>query len=247
MERPIDAEAAEWVDRQLATALRADAECVPDTEHGVDRLRRLRAERQLQRRRRTWSAIGLAAAIVLVVTLPPTRVYATRCIDACVAGGQFVLAKLRPSEEKLSISYQERIAAPDFVLEDSTGRLVRLSDHQGQVVLLNFWATWCNPCRVEVPWFIEFQRTYGHKGFTVIGVSLDEDGWTPILPYIAKQRVNYPIVLGKNDILQAYGGLDTLPTTLIIDRRGRVAATHLGLVSKSVYEQGIEAALDEPK
>jgi hypothetical protein len=81
----------------------------------------------------------------------------------------------------------------------------------------------------------------------VIGVSLDEDGWMPVLPYLAEQGVNYPVVLGKIDVLQAYGGLDSIPTTLIIDRRGRVAAIHLGLVSKSVCEREIVAALHEAR
>ena len=114
-------------------------------------------------------------------------------------------------------------------------------------MVLNFWATWCNPCRLEIPWFVEFQRAYDAKGFSVIGVSVDEDGWTPVLPYVTKQKINYPIVLGKNDVLQAYGGLESLPTTLIIDRQGRVAATHVGLVSRSVFERDIKAALSEPE
>lgn len=114
-------------------------------------------------------------------------------------------------------------------------------------MVLNFWATWCNPCRLEIPWFVEFQRAYNARGFRVIGVSMDEDGWSPVLPYVTEQKINYPIVLGKNDVLQAYGGLESLPTTLIIDRRGRVAATHVGLVSKSVYERDIKAALSEPE
>ena len=247
MEKQIDSKTAEWVDQKLTRAFQTPGEYAPDTELGLHRLRHLSAERQLQRRRRTQVAFGLAIVAALALTLPPTRVYATRCIEACVEGGQFVLAKLRPNERKFSISHDQRLEAPDFALEDSAGKSIRLSDYKGQVVLLNFWATWCNPCRIEIPWFIEFQRTYGSKGFTVIGVSLDEDGWTPVLPYIGKSGINYPIALGKNDVVQAYGGLDSLPTTLIIDRRGRVAATHLGLVSKQVYEEGIVAALDEAR
>jgi thiol-disulfide isomerase/thioredoxin len=247
MAKPIDSETAEWVDRQVAAALQPAAELAPDTEHGLRRLRRSSAERQLQRRRQMSAAVGLTIAMALAIALPPTRVYATRCIEACVEGGQFVLTKLLPNQKRLSVSHQERSEAPDFALEDAAGELVRLSEHKGQVVLLNFWATWCNPCRLEVPWFIEFQRTYGPEGFTVIGVSLDEDGWMPVLPYLAEQGVNYPVVLGKIDVLQAYGGLDSIPTTLIIDRRGRVAATHLGLVSKSVYERDIVAALHEAR
>ena len=122
MERPIDSETAEWVDRHLAAALQADVECPTDTEQGLSRLRRLNAKRQLRRHRRTWAVIGLTVATVLLATLPPTRVYATKCLEACIAGGEFVLAKLRPGEKKLSIGHQERREAPDFVLEDSAGK-----------------------------------------------------------------------------------------------------------------------------
>jgi cytochrome c biogenesis protein CcmG/thiol:disulfide interchange protein DsbE len=171
-----------------------------------------------------------------------------RCVDACVAGGdrlgQFFLSRLRPDQNKLSIKHEERAYAPDFALVDGRGKRIRLSAYRGQVVVLNFWATWCNPCRVEIPWFIEFQRKHGPQGFGVIGVSLDED-WAAVRPYVVKQGVNYPIVLGNDSVLQSYGGLESLPTTLIIDRHGRVAATHVGLVSKSVYEKDILSALTE--
>ena len=76
--------------------------------------------------------------------------------------------------------------APDFTLPDAKGERLRLADYKGKVVLLNFWATWCGPCKVEIPWFIEFQKQYQAKGFTVLGVSLDEDGWKVINPYVAK-------------------------------------------------------------
>lgn len=218
----------------------------PDTGLGLAKLRRFSAQRRLQSRRRTWATVALVALITLAVALPRARVYAVRCVDACMAGGQFVLEKLLPNEHKLSVSHQERRQAPDFELPHSKGRLVQLSAYRGQVVVLNFWATWCNPCQLEIPCFVEFQSAYDAKGFSVIGVSLDEDGWTPVLPYVTKQKINYPIVLGNNDVLRAYGGLESLPTTLIIDRQGQVAATHVGLVSRSVYERDIKAVLNQP-
>ncbi len=247
MEQPIDSESVAWVDRQVAAAIRPQVQHEPDTALGLIRLRRLSGQRRLQSRRRSWAAVIFVALVTLVVALPPARVYAVQCVDACIAGGRFVLEKLRPNEQKLSISHKERRQAPDFELPDSKGTPVQLSAYRGQVVVLNFWATWCNPCRLVIPWFVEFQRAYDAKGFSVIGVSVDEDGWTPVLPYVTKQKINYPIVLGKNDVLQAYGGLESLPTTLIIDRQGRVAATHVGLVSRSVFERDIKAALSEPE
>lgn len=247
MEKPVDSDTTGWIDRQLAAALQPSSEFAPDAGRWIDRLNTLGAERRRLRRLQARTAVGLVFAAALVATLPQARVYAVRWVDACVAGGQFVVAKVLPAEKNLSISHQDRRAAPDFELRDSKGALVRLSAFRGQVVLLNFWATWCNPCRLEIPWFVEFQRTHGGKRFTVIGVSLDEDGWIPVRPYVAKQQINYPVVLGKDEVLRAYGGLESLPTTLIIDRQGRVAATHVGLVSRSVYEQDIVAVLREPQ
>jgi peroxiredoxin len=249
MEKRINPEVAEWVDCQLAIALQTGDEPSPDLEIGLQRLKRSKAAQQFRYRRQFLVLIGLAVALAVIVTLPPTRAYAMRCVDACLAGGdrlgQFVLSRIRPEQNKLSIKHQERDYAPDFALADARGNTIRLSAYRGQVVVLNFWATWCNPCRVEIPWFIEFQRKHGPQGFSVIGVSLDEAGWTAVGPYVAKQGINYPVVLGNDSVLQSYGGLESLPTTLIIDRHGRVAATHVGLVSKSVYERDILSALTE--
>jgi peroxiredoxin len=246
MEQQIDPETAGSIDRQLAAVLDIAGEPTPDTEIGLQRLRRSMAAQQLWHRRNTWLLGGLAAALAVMVTLPPTRTYAVRCVNACDRLGEFVLSRLRPDQDKLSINHKERNYAPDFALPDSRGNAIRLSAYRGQVVVVNFWATWCNPCLVEIPWFIEFQQKHGSQGFTVIGVSLDE-GWAEIAPFVTKQAINYPVVLGKMDVLQSYSGLESLPTTLIIDRQGRVSATHVGLVSRSVYEQDILTALAEPR
>ena len=125
-------------------------------------------------------------------------------------------------------------AAPNFALKDATGKLVKLSDFRGQVVLLDFWATWCSPCKIEIPWFIEFQQAYKDRNFTVLGVSMDDDGWDSVKPFIAKAQLNYRVMIGTDQVSAQYGGLDSLPTTLLIDREGRIAKTHVGLPSASV-------------
>jgi len=126
---------------------------------------------------------------------------------------------------------KDRKPAPDFTLKDSNGATVRLSDYRGKVVLLDFWATWCTPCQVEIPWFMEFEQSLKGKGFAVVGVSMDEDGWDVVKPYIQKRRINYRILLGDDRTGELYGGLDALPTTFLLDRHGRVAAVHIGLAN----------------
>jgi len=141
---------------------------------------------------------------------------------------------------------KDRKLAPDFTLKDSTGASVKLSQLRGQVVLLNFWATWCPPCKIEIPWFISFQKAYQDRDFAVLGVSLDEDGWKSVTPFVAAEKINYKVVLGSEEMSQIYGGVDALPTTFIIDREGRIAATHVGLVAKKEYENEILNLLDRP-
>ncbi len=119
--------------------------------------------------------------------------------------------------------------APDFALKDRDGATVHLSDYKGKVVVLDFWATWCGPCKIEIPWFMEFEQQFKDKGFAVLGVSMDEGGWDDVKPYIEERKINYRILLGDDKVDHEYGGIDSLPTTFLIDRSGKVAAVHVGL------------------
>ena len=141
---------------------------------------------------------------------------------------------------------KERKPAPEFSLKDATGKTVKLSDYRGKVVLLNFWATWCGPCKIEIPWFMDFEQTYKDKNFAVLGISLDEDGWDAVKPFIEQKKINYRVVIGTEQVAQLYGEVDSLPTTFMIDREGRVAAVHVGLVSKSDYQHDILNLLEAP-
>ena len=136
-----------------------------------------------------------------------------------------------------------REAAPDFKLKDIEDRDVSLSDFEGKVVLLNFWATWCGPCKIEMPWFVEFQRKYKDRGFSVIAVSMDEEGWDVVRPFVDELKPNFPIVIGNDEMGDEYGGVVALPTTFIIDKEGKIASSHQGLVSKGDYEEEIEELL----
>jgi peroxiredoxin len=123
----------------------------------------------------------------------------------------------------------ERKTAPEFALKDSNGQTVHLADYKGKVVLLDFWATWCGPCKIEIPWFIEFEQQFKDRGFAVLGVSMDEDGWDAVKPYMDDLKINYRILLGNEQVSDIYGGVESLPTTLLIDRQGKIASVHIGL------------------
>jgi peroxiredoxin len=138
---------------------------------------------------------------------------------------------------------KDRHDAPDFALKDVDGKIVHLSDYKGKVVLLDFWATWCGPCKIEIPWFMEMQRKNKDRGFEVVGVAMDDEGWEVVKPFLATLAVNYRVVMGNDTTASIYGGVDALPTTFLIDRTGKIAAVHIGLSSKKEFEDGVEQLL----
>ncbi len=166
---------------------------------------------------------GLTAALACVSILLPA---CSRSPNRSVAE-----AAVKPGHTRKS--------APDFTLKDVNGKAVKLSDYKGKVVLLNFWATWCGPCKIEIPWFVEFEKQYKDQGFAVLGVAMDDEGWDVVRPYLSDKKINYRIMVGDDMTAQQYGGIDSLPTTFLLDREGRIAATHVGLVSKSDYTNEI--------
>lgn len=198
-----------WVDEKMAVLGGPNA---VDIEAGLAKLRGM----QRARTRRVVIAGGIVGALGLAAALPQTRAVAKQCADYCgelIGGGAAGMA-------------------PEFVLGD-----VRLSDYRGRVVLLNCWATWCPPCEREIPWFMEFERTYGTKGLSVLGVSVDS-GWDVLTPFVQRKAINYKIALANDEFSKLYG-VSALPMTFLIDRAGRIAITHTGIVSRDVYERDI--------
>ncbi len=144
-------------------------------------------------------------------------------------------------------------ASPDFTLKDLENHDVSLSQFNGKVVLVNFWATWCGPCRIEIPWLIELQEKYAARGFTVLGVAMDEEGKSAVAPFVQKERfkvegtsqsMNYPIVLGNDATADKFGGLVGFPTSLLISRDGRVVKRVDGLVSCDEIDEAIRSQLE---
>lgn len=142
------------------------------------------------------------------------------------------------------IPIDARKAAPDFALNDANGTSIRLSTYKGKVVLLDFWATWCEGCKVEIPWYMDFQTRYKAEGLSVVGVSMDEEGWRSVRPFLEKMPINYPIVVGIQGVAQRFG-VDALPATFLIDRDGKIADQHVGMVNKEVFEREIQVLLKD--
>ena len=137
--------------------------------------------------------------------------------------------------------------APDFELKSLDGRTVKLSDFHGKVVVLNFWATWCAPCRVETPWLVDFYRQYKEQGLEVVGVSMDDGNQEHVADFAKEMGINYTILMGNHAVGDAYGGLRFLPQTFFIGRDGKIIKHSFGIKSKSDFEEAIKESLTTPK
>jgi peroxiredoxin len=134
--------------------------------------------------------------------------------------------------------------APDFSLESLDGGTMRLSDLRGKAVLLNFWATWCGPCKIEMPWFVDLQNQYRTQGLQIVGVAMDDASKDDIKKFAKDMGVNYPILIGKESVGDQYGGVPALPETFLIGRDGKIVDKIIGLRGKGEIEDSIKKALD---
>lgn len=134
--------------------------------------------------------------------------------------------------------------APDFTLESLDGKNMKLSDFRGKAVLLNFWATWCGPCKIEMPWFVELQNQYAAQGFQIVGVAMDDASKEDIGKFAKDMGVNYPILIGKESVGDQYGGVPALPESFLIGRDGKIVDKIIGLRGKAEIEDAIRKAID---
>lgn len=230
-----------WVGERMAV-LGPNPEWQPDLTRGLTLLRATRASGQKRSRKLVWMVAVAAGITVLAMVVPEPRVLAHRCLDCTIAVWQSLStpaslpANLTPASD--------RKPAPDFTLQDVSGKSLRLSDLRGKVVLLNFWATWCHGCKIEIPWFIDLAHKYRDQGLTIVGISMDADGWKSVKPFMEARHMNYPVVLGNDDLAAQYGA-GSLPVTVMIDHNGKLAASHTGLLSQKTYEAEIQMLLQQ--
>jgi len=144
---------------------------------------------------------------------------------------------------KLSLFEYKGHMAPDFELKSLEGKPIKLSSLRGKAVILDFWATWCGPCKIEMPWLVDLQKKYQEQGLVVLGVAMDDSSNADIAKFAKEMNVNYTVLKGTDPVGDAYGGVDGLPITFYVGRDGMIVDKSLGLVNKSEIEENIQKAL----
>ena len=156
-------------------------------------------------------------------------------------------AKTAPAPKTPSAPAIRGKPAPDVELPDLSGAKLRLRDLKDKVLLVNFWATWCAPCELEIPWFIDFDKKYREQGLEIVGISLDEEGPEVVKRFVDKKKMTYKVVMGDDKATEAFGGVIGLPTTFLVDRNGKFYSMHRGLVGKDIVEEELLELLGTPK
>ena len=148
--------------------------------------------------------------------------------------------------EESAVTEKEWGDAPDFTLPDLEGNSLTLSDFLGKVIILNFWATWCPPCREEIPDFVQLYDKYEDEGLLIIGVNLDRGDTRAVKQFSKDYEINYPIVSGNVNVTQEYGGIRGIPTTFIIDRKGDIKEKYVGYQPRATFENAVIRLLEIP-
>jgi len=149
-----------------------------------------------------------------------------------------------PLQNGSQVTTDQSIAAPSWQLKDVNDKTIHSADFKGKVVILVFWATWCVPCRMEIPGFIALQKKYAQQGLVVVGASVDEGGASMVKQFMEKLGMNYPVVLADEKMQDQFGGIEVVPTTFVIDREGHIVKKYFGLTDESEFEQEIKPLLN---
>jgi len=178
-----------------------------------------------------WAVAAVSALALAVLTLPKPLPFGHDDLEAAPGAAAACPANAKP-------------ANLNFTLKDINNKDISLASYKGKVILLDFWATWCGPCKIEIPWFVEFQNKYGKNGLQVVGVSID-DTVDKLKPFISDMKMNYTILQGldHDDVQDAYGPMFGVPVTVLISRDGKICSKHVGLGSKPDFENAIKALL----
>ena len=169
------------------------------------------------------------------------RTFFELAILLAIAAGLFLFAHYKFGHPHLDDA-NSRKPAPDFSLQALNGTPLSLSEYKGKVVLVNFWATWCDPCRREIPRFVDLQNKYADRGLQIVGISLDDDA-KAVPPFYQEYKMNYPVAIGNDKLAESFGNVLGLPVNFLIDRDGRIAARHLGEEKFPELENEIKALL----
>ena len=192
----------------------------------------------------TIAVVGVVALAALTVTAEMPWLTRPHPEMELKDSGTEVASASTPGTGQLSCPADAKPANLNFTLKDANNRDVSLSKYKGKVLVIDFWATWCGPCKVEIPHFIEFQEKYGKAGLQIVGISVDDTA-DKLAPYIRDMKMNYPVLQGLNhdEVQDAYGPIVGIPVSVMISRDGKICATHTGLTGKDVFEREIKALL----
>lgn len=172
-------------------------------------------------------------------------------ITGLLFAGKYLAPHRNPSaqagggNDRLTAGDVKGLVAPDFELNllSGKGKKMKLSDLRGKGVVLDFWATYCEPCKIEMPWFVDLQKKYASQGLQIVGVDIEDIDEKDVVEFTKKMGINYPILIGTEKVADSYGGLNGLPMTFFIDRSGKIIDRHLGLMGADVMEENIQKAL----
>lgn len=191
---------------------------------------------------RCGARVDLDSQLILLVCMKTLNLFNV------TLSGLALLAAVAVTRESSAAAVKSSNAstpAPSWELTDLAGKTVRSADLKGKVVILNFWATWCGPCRAEIPDFIALQKQYGSQGLVIVGASVDQAGPEVVKKFVQQQGMNYPVAVADSKMQDAFGGIEAIPTTFVIDRQGNIVGRHVGLTPKEDFESEIEPLLKQ--